>query len=117
MRTLALPLGNTTKDESLRQYVIKGEYMGQNYDNSAIMLVGSNPAPSINSSMFDPYKTPRVRASGILEEDMDLNWWIKGQAMDKQYISDGDPNLITVPKGKESLIDTSKLKGKELKIY
>ena len=117
MKTLALPLGNTTKDENLRQYVIKGEYQGQSYENSAIMLVGANPAFPVTSSMFDPVKTPRVRASGILEEYMDLNWWLANITTDQQYVSDGDPDTITVPKEKESLIDKSKLDGKKLRVY
>lgn len=118
MRTLALPLGNTTKDETLRQYVVKGEYQGTSYENGAIMLVGANPANPSTSSKFDAMKTPRVRVSGIMEEDTDLNWWLKGHiSVEQQYISDGDPNTITVPKAKENLIDASRLNNKKIKVY
>jgi hypothetical protein len=118
MRTLALPLGNSPKDEALRQYVVKGEYQGQSYENSAIMLVGAEPALPVTSSKFNPLMTRRVRVSGIFQEDTDLNWWLNGHlSVAQQYVSDGDPNTITVPKVKESLIDTTKLMGKKLKVY
>lgn len=117
MRTLALPLGNTTKDEALRQYVIKGEYQGSVYENRAIMLVGANPALAMTSSKVDLFKTPRVRASGILEEDMDFNWWLNKLTKEQQYVSDGDPTTITVPKDKESFIDKLTLRDKKIKTY
>ena len=48
---------------------------------------------------------------------MDLNWWLANINIDQQFVSDGDPNTITVPKEKESSIDKSKLNGKKLKVY
>jgi hypothetical protein len=118
MRSLALPLGNSPNNEALRQYVVRGEYQGQSYQNSAIMLVGAEPALPVTSSKFDPLLTRRVRASGILKEDTDLDWWLDGHiSIEQQYISDGDPNTITVPKAKESLIDIAKLSSKVLKVY
>ena len=117
MKTLALPLGNTTKDESLRQYIGKGVYQGVAYENSAIMLVGAEPALPSTSSKFNPMLTPRVRATGIAPVLMDLDWYLGKTTRDSEYVSDGDPNTITVPVAKESKIDKTRLEGKTLNTY
>lgn len=118
MTSLALPLGNTTQDETLRKSVAKGTYQGTEYENSAIMLVGWDPALPPNRIGYNPLKTPRVRVTGLLNEDGDLDWWLGGKIqLNQQYISDGNPETITVPESKKNLIDTTSLGKKTLRIY
>ncbi|MDF2985327.1 MAG: putative xylanase/chitin deacetylase [Eubacterium sp.] len=114
--TFSLPFGNASKN--LKEYVIHGNYGGLEYKHSAIVLVGANPAPSPVSSKFDPMALPRVRSTGQKKVECDLAWWLdalkKGSS---QYISDGNPNTVTVPKDKQKNVDMSKMKGKQLVTY
>ncbi len=114
--TFSLPFGEASKD--MKQYVIKGNYQGVDYKHSAIVLVGANPAPSPVSSKFDPMALPRVRAAGQKKVDCDLAWWLEAlKNGSSQYISDGNPNTVTVPKDKQKNVDMSKLNGKQLVTY
>ncbi len=113
--SLALPFGGASKD--LQKYVVSGEYQGVKYENHGLMLVGANPAPPSTNKKFNPVAIPRVRASGIKLVDCDLTWWLSKSSRNDQYVSDGNPNTITVPKAKESLVDTTKLKDKKLVTY
>jgi len=117
METLALPLGNTTKDKSLRGYLVKGEYDGVEYHNQAVMLVGANPTVPPISIEYNPLYTARVRASGIQKEDFDLSWWLENMSRSQEYVSDGNPDTITVPKEKEESIDKTRLGDKKVITY
>ncbi len=114
--SFSLPFGNASKN--LKDYVIKGNYQGLAYKHSAIMLVGANPSPSPVSTKFDPLALPRVRSTGQKPVECDLKWWVdtleKGSS---QYISDGNPDTVTVPKEKQKNVDMSKLNGKQLITY
>ncbi len=116
MESLALPLGRNAKQD-LKQYVIKGEYEGVTYENKCILLVGANPAPSPISTKLDLMSLPRVRAAGIETVEADLAWWLENISEGEQYISDGNPDTVTLPRGKEDNIDKEKLKGKQLVVY
>lgn len=100
MTTFSLPYGLPSV-EGLHSYVIKGSYEGVEYEHAAIMEVGWDPAHSPVSKDFNPLSTHRVRASGINPVDCDLAWWLKNLSREEQYISDGDPNTVTVPKKNE----------------
>ena len=114
--SFSLPFGNASKD--LKEYVIKGNYQGVDYKHSAIVLVGANPAPSPVSPKFDPLALPRVRSTGQKKVECDLAWWLN--ALDKgssQYVSDGNPGTVTVPKDKQKNVDMSRLNEKQLVTY
>jgi len=115
MISFSLPYG--LPSEGLKNYVAEGEYEGIRYKHEAIMKVGANPAPSPISKDFEPLALPRVRASGIEPVDADLAWWLNKLTREQQYISDGNPDTITIPKEKETEIDDGKLNGKELVVY
>ncbi len=114
--TFSLPFGNAAKN--LKEYVVKGSFEGVGYKHSAIMLVGANPAPSPVSAKFDPMALPRVRSTGQKKVECDLDWWLKTlEKGSSQYVSDGNPETITVPKDKQANVDMSKLNGKQLITY
>jgi len=115
MISFSLPYGLPSQD--LKNYVVEGEFEGIKYKNEAIVKVGANPAPSPVSKEFNPLALPRVRASGIEPVNADLAWWLDKLTREQQYISDGNPDTITIPKEKEAEIDTGKLDGKKLVVY
>ncbi len=109
--TIALPYGKAPKNARLLQ---EGEFDGVKYRNIAALLVGAEPAPSPISADFDPYKLPRIQA---IQSELDM--WIGyfKNNPEKRYISDGDPDTITVPKHLAADVDKAKLKGKTLRVY
>ncbi len=115
MNIFSLPYGLPSKD--LQQYVVKGTFEGVDYENLAIVEVGWDPALSPVNPKYNPLSVHRVRASGLTPVDADLAWWLKQQKRDSQYVSDGNPDTVTVPKSKEENVDTTKLNGRKLVVY
>jgi hypothetical protein len=115
MNSFSLPFGIPSKE--LQKYIVTGEYEGIKYHNKAIMEVGWDPALSPVSNKFNPLSIHRVRASGIEPVDADLAWWLKNLSRDEQYVSDGNPNTITVPKSKTDSVDKDRLNGKQFIVY
>lgn len=111
----SLPYGLPSKD--LQQYVVKGVYEGVEYENLAIVEVGWDPALSPVNPKYNPLSIHRVRASGIEPVEADLAWWLEQQKRESQYISDGNPDTVAVPKEKEASVDVSKLNGRKLVVY
>ncbi len=111
VNTLALPYGARPKDDS---YLIKGEWETIKYENRAILLVGANPALSPFDTRFDPFRLPRVRA-----DETELSRWLDyfEKNPDQRYVSDGDPDIITVPEHNSNNINQSALDGKTLRTY
>lgn len=115
MSTFSLPYGSPAK--ALQEYVRKGAYEGVNYNNLAIMEVGWCPDFAAICKEFDPFSVYRVRSSGINPVDCDLEWWLGNLSRAEQYVSDGNPDTITIPKSREDSLDKERLKGRELIIY
>lgn len=113
--SLSLPYGSPAKE--LKGYVEKGVYEGLEYSNKGIMEVGWDPSVPPASRKFNPLSIHRVRASGITPVEADLAWWLKQLSRQEQYVSDGNDNTVTVPKGKEALLDPSKLGSRQLITY
>jgi hypothetical protein len=115
MTAFALPYG--LPSNTLKDYVVKGEYQGVKYENLAVMEVGWDPWYSPVSKSFTAINTHRVRASGINPVDADLAWWLKNLSRNEQYVSDGNPDVVSVPKDKEEAVDKNKLGNKQLIVY
>lgn len=111
VRSLALPYGASPKDcDSL----MAGQYEGYAYHNDGILLVGAEPAPAPNGLKYNPHRLPRIRADGE-----QLEKWLTYFANNpgERYISDGHPDIISVPSAREDLVDKKSLGAKELRIY
>ncbi len=112
--SFSLPFGSTTPD--LFEYVKGGVYEGVAYKNLGIVEVGWDPAISPVNPDYNPYSIHRIRGTGFLAEDCDFEWWLKNPR-DPIYVSDGDPDIVTVPESYLSLVDQSKLGTKQLRTY
>ena len=112
--SFALPYGNVPS--SLFEYIKQGTYEGVSYYNQGVVEAAWDPAISPVNPDYDPYSIDRVRGTGFKSEDMDLEWWL-ANPRDPVYVSDGDPNTITVPEAYRSLVDDSKLGSKQLRVY
>lgn len=112
--SLALPFGSVPS--GLIEHVMSGTYEGVMYKNMGVMEVGWDPAISPVNPDFDPSSIHRIRGTGFMAEDCDFEWWLKNMR-DPVYVSDGDPDIITVPEDYTSLVDESKLGDKQLRVY
>ncbi len=116
VRTLALPYGAFPEDRSV---LASGEYEGFSYTNDAILMVGYRPAQSPFSDKFDPMRLPRVRASETKVDGVGMYDWLKYFEANphRRYISDGNPNTITIPEHLEENINPEAIGEKELRLY
>jgi hypothetical protein len=95
--TFARPFGIAPQD---KQLLHTGTYEGTTYKFTGVMLVGSNPSPSVFSAAFDPYAIPRIR-SGLKSKPvpMDSDYWLASleKNVEGVYTSDGNPDKISFP--------------------
>lgn len=118
VNTYALANGGRP-DESLEKYLEEGSFEGTSYKNIAILNVGWKPSVSPINKEFNPLAIQRVRASETAVDGVGMYDWMKGFKNDpsRRFISDGSPDIVTVPKNEEENIDKEKISGKELYIY
>lgn len=117
LNSLALPYGAWPAAE-WRGYLQAGDYNGTPYRHDAILLVGSTPAKPFNHLDYSPLAMPRVRASnypdGGAKDFLD-------KALERlaktRYISDGDPDIITIPESVRVNLAEDSLGGKILRTY
>lgn len=116
MRVLALPYGKRPKDEFLRENVQSGEYEGYSYINEGILLVGWRPTYPVYHVKFDNTAINRVQSG---DGEMQLTWWLDQyeKTPSKRYISDGNPDRISVPAKFSDQVDANKVGDKDLYFY
>jgi hypothetical protein len=103
METMALPFGALPHDQRVAW---EGQADGVNYHYRAVLLVGANPAPSPFATGFDPLHLPRVQGS-----EQELGRWLAYFTAHpgERYVSDGDPATVTVPAGRQGLVDGARV--------
>lgn len=118
VNTLALPYGGRPKGEDY-SFVISGSYGEIEYHNEAVLLVGWRPNVSPIHQDFDPARIHRVRASEMNVDNVGMYDWLDyfERNPGRRYISDGNPNTITVPKHLAEEVNKEKLENKKLITY
>lgn len=108
--SLALPFGLSPKNPAL---AVQGTYQDYSYQHLAVLKVGANPAQSPVATGFDPLRLPRVQGSSV-----ELGKWLEYFRKNprEKYISDGDPETVTLPLNAAELVDQARLKDKKLVI-
>lgn len=112
INTLALPFGERPKDDLLTPYLKQGSYNGGSYENIAILNVGWNPGYSPYDKRFDHTSIPRIRASEIKVDNVGLYNYIEyfDKNPDKRFISDGVPEVITIPQEENDFLNADSMK-------
>ncbi len=104
--------------EANRSLALSGTYGGNVYKYPVAFRAGPSGASANPVHVnFDPLNAPRVRATET--EKTDLGWcfdYYKANPSEK-YVSDGDPDTISVPKKLEKKVNKNALGGKTLKLY
>jgi hypothetical protein len=108
--TFALPLGLWPKTRSLAWH---GTYRnGKTYDYPTVLEVSGGPNESPYDVKYDGHSVNRViSAPGAL--DREIAYFDKHP--EERFISDGDPNTITVPAAAASRVDRARWKSKQVK--
>ncbi|HEX5324650.1 MAG TPA: polysaccharide deacetylase family protein [Capsulimonadaceae bacterium] len=117
---LALPYGVFPKNKKL---VISGQAGGVSYHNICALRAEYNPAPSPVAKDFNPYYLPRIEPEfrGVSDQRFMLSYWLNYLQKNpmKRYVSDGDPNTLTVPAILAAQVDQKKVTadGLHLRTY
>jgi peptidoglycan/xylan/chitin deacetylase (PgdA/CDA1 family) len=95
---------------------------GKDYFLIASLMVGANPAPAPVSSDWDSMWIPRIQMCTCQDAGWDDAWQQNIEnSPDLSYVSDGDPNTITIPNALDPVLegtfDESKADGKEVVRY
>jgi peptidoglycan/xylan/chitin deacetylase (PgdA/CDA1 family) len=120
IQVFALPMGQYPRDKANWKYLIKGTYQGTTYDYKAALDAAWQPAYPPSAKKYKPIRIQRIDSIDGLNG---IRYWVKNisasGALMPRYISDGDPNVISYPKGNESEVNTALLKaqGKLLNPY
>jgi len=113
--SLALPYGSYPRNKMDIPFLLHGENDGVTYNNRSVMLAAGTPNPPFISKKFNKLRIMRMGAMpGYIEG------WIKKLARNKPYprfVSDGDPNIVTVPKKYANGVNLKALNGAYLYEY
>ena len=108
----AAPMGLFPKDKKLWPLLVKGEFEGVPYDYAAAFTAAWRPMPAAASKKYNPARLERVDSTNEVNGMRD---WItklgNGSAGMPRYVSDGDPEVISYPKGSEELVNLDKIKA------
>lgn len=105
VQTFALPYGDFPRNKKL---VITGTSDGVTYNNLCAMDAAFMPSASVISKRFNPYRIQRMTAGNGVQQS---RWWLAYLERNKglKFVSDGDPNTITVPASRVRDINKAKL--------
>jgi hypothetical protein len=109
--TFALPLGMWPKN---RQLAWQGSYRGgKTYRKQAVLEVSGGPNVSPFDTRFNPYSINRfIVAPGALERQLEAY----ERNPQRRFVSDGNPNVVTVPAELQERVDRNRLGGRELRV-
>ncbi len=116
INTLALPFGEKPSDEYLCQLVTTSKYNGKLYFHDAVLKVGWKPEVASVHKNFDFENINRVQSG---DAKFQLSFYLDEyeQGFRDRFISDGNPDIVTVPKNKRDTLDMNKLSGDEVRVY
>ena len=109
VKIIALPFGSPyTKTHDNFKYVLSTTYNGKTYDTEAALRVGWEPEVSCFDKDFDKTFLKRCRAYDNNGKEFDIEMAFTNLEKNR-YISDGDPNTITIKESnKDKLVETNK---------
>ncbi|HAQ41927.1 MAG TPA: hypothetical protein DCM73_14590 [Clostridiales bacterium] len=118
VETLALPHGSNPKDEFISS-MLEGEYKGNKYKTIAVLDVGWRPAYSPFDTLTDFTSLYRVTASEINVDNCGMYDYFKSFENNtrERFISDGNPDVVTIPKRHEKYLNMDMVGDKAVNIY
>ncbi len=116
--TLALPDGSNPKDEFVKD-MLEGEYEGNKYKILAVLDVGWRPDYSPFDTLTDFTSLYRVTASEIKVDNCGIYDYFKSYENNtrEKFISDGNPDVVTIPKRHEKYLNMEMVGDRRVNIY
>ena len=108
--SFAVPMGKFPHDKNNMKYLMHGTFAGKPYDFKVVMAAAYRPIPSPASTDYKPEKLERISP---IDGVNGLAYWVKQLKLGSPYplyVSDGDPNVISFPKGDDNKVNVTKLK-------
>jgi len=118
VETLALPHGSNPKDENLDS-MLSGEYEGNKYKTIATLDVGWRPAYSPFDTLNNFNSLYRVTASEINVDNCGIYDYFRSfeNGTRERFISDGNPDVVTIPKRHEEYLNMDIVGERIVNIY
>jgi peptidoglycan/xylan/chitin deacetylase (PgdA/CDA1 family) len=115
MDTFCLPFGAWPRRNADLELLMQGSDKGTTYRNLCVLNAWGGPMPSPADKKFDPKRIPRIGVGpGNLEYTLRN---MKPGTQWAPFISDGDPNTLTIPSWAAKRVDTERLNGVRLVTY
>ncbi len=115
MDTMALPGGARPSDGARLAVLLHGCDGGITYENRCILDAWGGPTPSPISKHFD-----RTAILRIGSQPGNIETWIERLSHSRHfrpYVSDGDPDVVSVPRSCAAEVNPKRLDGARLYIY
>lgn len=118
VETLALPHGSNPK-EDYAKYIMNGSYDGKSYKDIAVVDVGWRPAYSPFDTCTNFTSLYRVTGSEMNVDNCGIYDYFKQFEENKRekFISDGNSNVVTIPKKYEEYINMDIVGDRTLNIF
>lgn len=114
MDTMALPGGAAPKNHALWPCLLRGHLGKIAYHNRCILMAWGGPSRSWADKKFDPQRVTRIGAGpGWIERALAQ----MRQGRIREYVSDGNPDTVAIPRPEAKNVDTNRLDGARLVIY
>lgn len=115
MDTYCLPGGGYPRNKALWGVLMSGSEGGTEYRNLVVVKAWGGPSHSPFSISYDPMRVDRIGVEpGNFEKQFEALMGAKGVA---RYVSDGDPDTVTVPRQYEKYVNKAALAGRMLRVY
>lgn len=114
MDTVALPGGAAPQNHALWHTLLRGRLGKTAYRNLCILMAWGGPSRSWADKKFDPDRVTRIGTGpGWVERAISR---LKTGRI-RPYVSDGNPDTISVPRIDAALVDPHRLDGAKLVVY
>ena len=114
MDTMALPGGAAPKNHALWHTLLRGRLGKTVYRINCILMAWGGPSRSWADKKFDPDRITRIGTGpGWVERAITR---LKTGRI-REYVSDGNPDTVAVPRLEAALVDPRRLDGAKLVVY
>ena len=114
MDTMAVPGGAMPKNHALWPCLLQGRLGKIAYHNRCILMAWGGPSHSWMDKQFNPDQVARIGAGpGWMERA--LARLTAGRI--REYVSDGNPDTVAIPRAEVQDVNTQRLEGAQLVVY
>ncbi len=114
MDTMAVPGGAMPKNHALWPCLLQGRLGKIAYHNRCILMAWGGPSHSWVDKKFNPDQIARI-GTGPGWVERALTRLTQGRI--REYVSDGNPDTVAIPRTEVNAVDPHRLEGARLVVY